>query len=65
MKVRVAIVEDDKNYNQALQKIIDFQKDVECVAQFYNGNTVLQELENLEPEVVLMGINYKVLQGLT
>ncbi|TCN58741.1 DNA-binding response regulator [Flavobacterium circumlabens] len=64
MKIRVAIVEDDKNYNQALKNIIDFQKDMECVAQFFNGKNALQKLEALEPDVVLMDIQLQDLSGI-
>lgn len=64
MKIRIAIVEDDKNYNQALKKIIDFQDDMECVAQFYNGKTALLELKSIEPDVVLMDIQLQDLSGI-
>ncbi|GAA3777037.1 response regulator transcription factor [Flavobacterium ginsengiterrae] len=64
MKIRVAIVEDDKNYNQALKNIIDFQHDMECVAQFFNGKNALQKLEALEPDVVLMDIQLQDLSGI-
>lgn len=64
MKIRVAIVEDDKNYNQALKNIIDFQKDMECVAQFFNGKNALQKLETIEPDVVLMDIQLQDLSGI-
>ncbi|WP_166925706.1 response regulator transcription factor [Flavobacterium poyangense] len=64
MKIRVAIVEDDKNYNQALKNIIDFQNDMECVAQFFNGKNALQKLEALEPDVVLMDIQLQDLSGI-
>ena len=64
MKIRVAIVEDDKNYNQALKKIIDFQEEMACVAQFYNGKSALKELEDLEPDVVLMDIQLQDLSGI-
>jgi NarL family two-component system response regulator LiaR len=64
MKIRVAIVEDDKNYNQALKNIIDFQKDMECVAQFFNGKNALQKLEAIEPDVVLMDIQLQDLSGI-
>lgn len=64
MKIRVAIVEDDKNYNQALKNIIDFQEDMECVAQFFNGKNALQKLEALEPDVVLMDIQLQDLSGI-
>lgn len=64
MKIRVAIVEDDKNYNQALKNIIDFQEDMECVAQFLNGKNALQKLEAIEPDVVLMDIQLQDLSGI-
>ena len=64
MKVNVAIVEDDKNYNQALKKIIDFQEDMICVAQFFNGTSALKELENLDPDVVLMDIQLQDASGI-
>ncbi|MDR7210518.1 response regulator transcription factor [Flavobacterium piscis] len=64
MKIRVAIVEDDKNYNQALKNIIDFQEDMECVAQFFNGKNALQKLEAIEPDVVLMDIQLQDLSGI-
>lgn len=64
MKIRVAIVEDDKNYNQALKNIIDFQEDMECVAQFFNGKNALQKLEAVEPDVVLMDIRVRDLSGI-
>ncbi|MBP4138308.1 response regulator [Flavobacterium geliluteum] len=64
MNIRVAIVEDDKNYSQALKNIIDFQEDMECVAQFFNGKNALQKLEALEPDVVLMDIQLQDLSGI-
>jgi NarL family two-component system response regulator LiaR len=64
MKIRVAIVEDDKNYNQALKNIIDFQEDMECIAQFFNGKNALQKLEAIEPDVVLMDIQLQDLSGI-
>ena len=64
MKIRVAIVEDDKKYNQELKNIIDFQQDMECVAQFFNGKNALQKLEDLEPDVVLMDIQLQDLSGI-
>ena len=64
MKIRVAIVEDDKNYNQALKNIIDFQQNMECIAQFFNGKNAVQKLEALEPDVVLMDIQLQDVSGI-
>ncbi|WP_433812933.1 response regulator transcription factor [Flavobacterium johnsoniae] len=64
MKIRVAIIEDDKHYSQALKSIIDFQEDMECAAQFFNGKSALQKLEDLEPDVVLMDIQLQDSSGI-
>ena len=64
MKIRVAIVEDDKNYSQALKNIIDFHNDMECVAQFFNGKNAMEKLEALEPDVVLMDIQLQDVSGI-
>ncbi|QSW88060.1 response regulator transcription factor [Flavobacterium endoglycinae] len=64
MKIKVAIVEDDKNYNLALKNIIDFQKDMECAAQFFNGKSAMQKLKSIEPDVVLMDIHLQDLSGI-
>ncbi|SHG32367.1 response regulator transcription factor [Flavobacterium johnsoniae] len=64
MKIRVTIVEDDKHYSQALKSIIDFQEDMECAVQFFNGKSALQKLEDLEPDVVLMDIQLQDSSGI-
>ena len=56
MSITVAIVEDEKHYNNALKKIIDYDADLLCVGQFYSGKEALEELQRLKPNVVLMDI---------
>lgn len=64
MKISVAIVEDDKNYNNALKSIVDFQDNMLCVAQYFNGESALQKLKDLEPDVVLMDIQLQDHSGI-
>lgn len=56
-KISVAIVEDDKFYNDALKKIINFDEQLTCSGQFYNGSDALSELPRISPDIVLMDIN--------
>src|SRR5690606_1740175 len=56
-KISVAIVEDDKFYNNALKKIINFDGQLTCTGQFYNGSEALAELPGISPDIVLMDIN--------
>ena len=41
MSISVAIVEDEKHYNNALKKIIDYDADLHCIGQFYSGKAAL------------------------
>ena len=36
MSISIAIVEDEKNYNNALKKVINYQDDMKVVAQFFD-----------------------------
>lgn len=56
MKISVAIVEDDKNYNQTLKKLLDYNDDLCCTGQFYSGKSALENLPNVKPEIVLMDL---------
>lgn len=64
MKISVAIVEDDNNYNNALKKIIDFQQDMFCSAQYFNGKDAQADLAEMAPDVVLMDIQLQDLSGI-
>lgn len=56
MPINVAIVEDDQHYNNALKKIINFDEDLVCVAQFFDGEEAIAALPNTDADVVLMDI---------
>ena len=63
MAITVAIVEDEKHYNNALKKIIDYDADLECVGQFYSGKEALENLQELSPNVILMDIKLPDMSG--
>lgn len=54
--ITIAIVEDDKHYNNALKKIIGFDRELLCVGQFFNGREALSGLVKLHPQILLMDI---------
>jgi DNA-binding NarL/FixJ family response regulator len=56
MKISVAIVEDDKNYNQTLKKLLDYSDNLSCVGQFYSGKTALERIPEINPNIVLMDL---------
>lgn len=63
MRLKIAIVEDEKTYSNALKKIINHQDDLMCIAQFFNGKDALENLEIYHPDVVLMDIQLQDMLG--
>lgn len=64
MSISIAIVEDEKNYNNALKKVINYQKDMQVTAQFFNGKEALQNLPAISPDVVMMDIQLQDMLGI-
>ena len=64
MSISIAIVEDEKNYNNALKKVINYQKDMKVVAQFFDGNDAITNLPDISPDVVMMDIQLQDMLGI-
>lgn len=64
MSISIAIVEDERNYNNALKKVINYQEDMKVVAQFFNGNDALKNLSDISPDVVMMDIQLQDMLGI-
>lgn len=64
MSISIAIVEDEKNYNNALKKVIDYQKDMKVIAQFFDGNDAITNLPDISPDVVMMDIQLQHMLGI-
>ena len=64
MSISIVIVEDEKNYNNALKKIINYQDDMKVVAQFFNGSEAIENLIEISPDVVMMDIQLQDMLGI-
>jgi DNA-binding NarL/FixJ family response regulator len=64
MSISIAIVEDEKNYNNALKKVINYQTDMKVIAQFFDGNEALNNLSSISPDVVMMDIQLQDMLGI-
>ncbi|WP_172284499.1 response regulator [Chryseobacterium sp. LAM-KRS1] len=64
MSISIVIVEDEKNYNNALKKVINYQADMKVIAQFFDGNDALHNLPLISPDVVMMDIQLKDMLGI-
>jgi DNA-binding NarL/FixJ family response regulator len=61
--VRVALVEDNRVFREALELLLGMRSDVEVVAAVENGNEVVQLCREHEPDVVVMDYRLPGLDG--
>jgi DNA-binding NarL/FixJ family response regulator len=61
--VRVALVEDNKVFREALELLLGMRPDVDVVAAVENGNDVVELCRNHDPDVVVMDYRLPGLDG--
>jgi DNA-binding NarL/FixJ family response regulator len=61
--VRVALVEDNRVFREALELLLGMRPDVEVVAAVENGNDVVQLCHDHGPDVVVMDYRLPGLDG--
>jgi DNA-binding NarL/FixJ family response regulator len=61
--VRVALVEDNRVFREALEMLLGMQPDVEVVASDENGNDIVQLCRDHSPDVVVMDYRLPGLDG--
>ncbi len=64
-KIRILIVDDNKETRENVSRLIGFESDMEVVAQAYNGISGLELAHEYEPHIVLMDINMPDMDGIT
>lgn len=63
MTIQVLIVDDKAKVRQDLRTLLDLCVDIEIVGEAANGQEAVQQVEELEPEVVLLDLEMPVLDG--
>ncbi|GCD77451.1 DNA-binding response regulator [Thermaurantimonas aggregans] len=63
--IRVLIAEDQRLFINALQKVIEEEKDFEIVGYCDSGDEVLNSVLKYEPDVLLLDINMPGMDGVT
>ena len=61
--VRVALVEDNRVFREALELLLGMRPGVEVVAAVENGNDVIELCRNHQPDVVVMDYRLPGLDG--
>jgi DNA-binding NarL/FixJ family response regulator len=64
MKIKVTIFDDNKSLRHGLYQLIDGSEGYECAGAFENCSSLLKDIENTKPDVVLMDIQMPGINGI-
>ena len=63
-KIRVAIFEDNRNLRESLFKLLETSDQFTCVGAFANCERVVENIEETQPDVILMDIEMPLVNGI-
>ena len=63
-KINVLLVDDHKIMRQGLSSLLQFENDIEIVAEAENGERALEAAREHQPDVVIMDVNMPVMNGI-
>lgn len=64
-KIRIVIVDDHPMVAEGIQSILESYADIDVVATLTNGRDAIDQLDALNPDVVLMDLNMPGISGLS
>jgi DNA-binding NarL/FixJ family response regulator len=64
MKIKVGIVEDDREVRENWVKVLNAHPKLKCVAACESGEIALKQFSDCRPDVVLMDINLQKMSGI-
>ena len=63
MSIRLLLVDDQALFREGLRTLLSLYSDLEIVGEAANGQEAVQQVEDLQPDVVLMDLRMPVLDG--
>ena len=64
MSIRILMVDDHRLFREGLRHLLEKQKDFTIVGEADNGRIAIKLAEELSPDVILMDVNMKDLNGI-
>jgi DNA-binding NarL/FixJ family response regulator len=65
MIIRLLLVDDQALFREGLRTLLSIYPDLDIVGEAANGQEALQQVQDLQPDVVLMDLRMPVLDGVT
>jgi len=63
-KIKVVIVEDDKEMREGLESIVQWHQGLECLATYSSAEEALDHIQSNIPDIVLMDIHLPGISGI-
>jgi len=65
MKIKILLVDDHTVFRQGIRMLLNLQDDFEIIGEAEDGSQAVAMVQNLKPDIVLMDIAMKGIDGLT
>lgn len=62
--IKLGIADDNKQFCEALKKLIHTEKDIEIILEADNGRDLIEKLKDVQPDIVLMDIRMPLMNGI-
>ena len=62
--ITVCVVEDQKNFRQAIEDILDASDNISCVGSFGDAESLIEKFDELQPDITLMDIDLPGISGI-
>jgi DNA-binding NarL/FixJ family response regulator len=63
MKTKIILYDDNEMLTQSIQLMLEDESDLQVIATFNNAETVIEDIQSLQPDVVLMDIDMPNVNG--
>jgi DNA-binding NarL/FixJ family response regulator len=64
MEIKVALFEDNKKLRESLEQLINSAEGMTCTGSFSDANKLIQNMQQANPDVVMMDINMPGISGI-